>query len=417
MLGVVAVLVGPLLLLMGGGLTAATFVFPEADRPLGGTVALVGCGVGLFALGVFVFVVWSRKRRTTIQLYEGGIVELVGAKRRQLSWQGIATFSYATITTGLYGVSQLTIEPQAGPRWKLNSQHVLGLDAIAAKLAHEVTNLTLPLMRERLAAGEQLAFGKLALSQQGIHKGRRLLPWAEIAGVWSHLGFLRVLRHGDAGSALIVSVTQLKRVDALVVLIGENCGPLPVHAPFSASQSFRRVVPKLVGQTLLGGPPTALLFGVAGYNLWRAFRLLGPAATTERGSAASAFGWALVSAALAVLLAVVVFHDITQQLRQRRRALRLAKAGRLVPVMVLENTFEQWSFHSGWRYRYLTPHGIEAVDRVDVSMGGAATWAPNKDYLLALCSEDERESLLITLSGYPLACLPAVPEARVGAPS
>jgi hypothetical protein len=80
--------------------------------------------------------------------------------------------------------------------------------------------------------------------------------------------------------------------------------------------------------------------------------------------------------------------------------------GKLVPVMVLESTFEEWTFRSGWRYRYLTPQGIEAVDRIDVGLGGAATWAGDRAYLLALCSPDERESVLIGLSGYPLAHLP-----------
>jgi hypothetical protein len=163
-------------------------------------------------------------------------------------------------------------------------------------------------------------------------------------------------------------------------------------------------------QTMLGLPLAALFFGFAGYNLWRAFRSLNVAATNHYRGAASPLAWAVVTAALGVLLAAGYYYDLTRHLRQHRLARRLARDGKLVPVMVLENKFEEWSFHSGWRYRYLTPRGVEATDRVDVGLGGAATWANDRTYLLALCSADERESVLITLSGYPLAQLPALPQ-------
>lgn len=415
MLTVVAVLAGPLLLLMGVGLVGALFLFPEPDRPLAGTVTIAAFGVGAVALGVLVLVVWRRKHNTQVLLYEGGIVELVWQKRRELSWQAIASFDYRTIATGTYVVTQLTIVPKDGKRWRLNSQHVQGLEAIAAKLAGEVTDLTLPAMREHLAVGERVGFGQLALSPDGIHKKRRLLPWSEVADVWVHAGFLRVLRHGDAVAALVVSAARLERIDALLVLIRENCQRAPAHTPLAASSSFRQVVPKLVAQTVLGVPLAALFFGFSGYNLWRAFRVLNVTPAHYRDSA-SPLGWALVTGAIGVFLAAGYYYDLTRHLRQHRLARKLAKDGKLVPVMVLENKYEEWSFHSGWRYRYLTPHGFEAVDRIDVGLGGAATWSADSAYLLALCSPDERESVLITMSGYPLAQLPVTSNASEVSP-
>jgi hypothetical protein len=406
-LTVLAVVAGPLLLLMGVGLVAALFLFPEPDRPLAATVIIATFGVGACALGVLVLVFWRRKYNTRIVLYEGGIVELVRQKRRELSWQAIASFDYRTIATGTYEVTQLTIVPNDGKRFRLNSQHVQGLDAIAAKLASEVTAVTLPGMRERLAAGERVGFGKLTLSREGVHKKQRLLPWSEVADVWVHAGFLRVLRHGDAVAGLVVSAAGLERIDALLVLIRENCQRAPADTPLTASRSFRQVVPRLVVQTMLGMPLAALFFGIAGYNLWRAFRSLHVIARHHDSVPMSPWGWALITGAIGVFLAAGYYYDLTRHIRQHRLARRLAKDGKLVPVMVLENKFEQWSFHSGWRYRYLTPYGFEAVDRIDVGLGGAATWSTDGAYLLALCSPDERESVLITMSGYPLTQRPA----------
>lgn len=404
---VVAVLAGPLLMLMGIGLVAALFLFPEPDRPLAATVILATFGAAAVALGVLVLVVWRRKQNTRILLYEGGIVELVRQKRRELSWQAIKSFDYRRIATGTYVVTQLTIVPYEGKRWRLNSQHVQGMDAIASKLAGEVTDLTLPSMRERLAAGERVGFGKLTLSREGVHKRRRLLPWSEVADVWVHAGFLRVLRHGDAVAGLVVSAAGLERIDALLVLIRENCQRAPAQTPLAASSSFRQLVPKLVVQTVLGVPLAALFFGIAGYNLRHAFFSVQMLAGNHEPARASPLGWALITGAIGVFLAAGYYYDLTRHVRQHRLARRLAKDGKLVPVMVLENKFEEWSFHSGWRYRYLTPHGFEAVDRIDVGLGGAATWSTEGSYLLALCSLDERESVLITLSGYPLAQRPA----------
>jgi|GEM_PF-3452389 len=417
MLTIVAIITAPLLLLGGAGLVLALFVFPEPGRPLAGTVTLAVFGIALFALGVFVLVVWRNKVHTRVQLYEGGLVELVRQKRRELPWHAIATFNYTTLASGAYSVTQLTITPKDGPLWRFNSQHLLGLQTIADKVAAAVTDLTLPSMRERLARGERVRFGKITLSREGIHQKQRLLPWKEVAGAWFHLGYLRVLRHGDAASALVLNPAQLERADALLTLIRENCRRVEAHAPFAASTSFRQLLPKLVLQTMLGVPLAALFFGFAGYNLWQAFRSLTVAATNHYRGPLPSLAWALVTAALGAFVAAGYCYDLTRALRQRRLAQRLAKDGKLVPVMVLENKYEEWSFHAGWRYRYLTPRGFEGVDRVDVSLGGAATWSTNTKYLVALCSPDERESLLITMSGFPLAALPVTPHATTVARS
>jgi hypothetical protein len=119
--------------------------------------------------------------------------------------------------------------------------------------------------------------------------------------------------------------------------------------------------------------------------------------------------WALAGVVLGAFLGAGFAHDIARRMRRQRLTLRLAHSGKLTKVLVLESERDEFSFHSTWRYRYLTPGGVEATDSVEGGAGGAEAWSEGDDYLLALCSEDERESVLLSASGYPLAALPARP--------
>ncbi|HKO47474.1 MAG TPA: DUF6585 family protein [Polyangiaceae bacterium] len=384
---------------------------PDSKERLSARVVFALVGTCFAGLGAFLVLLLRRKLATVVQLYEGGIVELVGAKRREIAWGDVLNFERSYYASGLYQLSVLSVKLRDGRRLNLNSQHLQDMDAIANRLEHQVTELLLLAMRQSLRLDQALSFGKVAASRQGIHFRKRVLPWQDVAIAQVRVGFLEVMKHGDATPTLRVHVSRLQRVDALLTLVNEQRQRAGGAPPFTASASFRRVRSKLWLQSLLVGPLVAALFGAGSYCLYRALRALDASQGVLVRGAREYLAWALLSACLGAFLGLGWWHDVRARLRRQHLAQRLAATGKLVPVLVLEKIYEEWSFHSGYRYRYLTPGGFEATDKVDLGSGAAEPWRSGSDHLLALCSPDERESVLIGGSGYPLSRLPAAPDA------
>jgi len=87
----VALFGGPLLLALGL-LMFVGALDPDPKQPLAVRFFLTLAGASFGALGAAVLVVLRRKQATLVQLYEGGIVELNGKKRRTLAWEDVLSF-------------------------------------------------------------------------------------------------------------------------------------------------------------------------------------------------------------------------------------------------------------------------------------------------------------------------------------
>ncbi|MEO6599322.1 MAG: DUF6585 family protein [Polyangiaceae bacterium] len=408
-LKVAALLGGPLLLLLG--LVAFVGALdPDPKEPLAARIGLTLVGACFAGLGAAVLLVWWRKQATLVELYEGGIVALVGSERRELAWGDVLSFQRSTLTSALYRLSVLIFELRDGGQLNFTSQRPDDVEVIANRLEREITAQSLPRLRQILQSGRALSFGKVSASLLGVHHRKRLIPWEEVAAAQVRRGFLEVLKHGDAAPTLRVHVSRLRRVDALLALVNDQRQRTELSPPFTDSPAFRRVRRKLWLQSLLAGTLVAVFCVSGGDSLYLALRALDMTRSVLVQEAGPYFVWAVVSSCVAVVLGLGWWHEVRLRLRRQRLAQRLAATGKLVPVLVLEKSTDEWSFHSGWRYRYLTPGGFEATDKLDVGSGVAEPWRSGSDYLLALCSPDERESLLFSASGYPLARLPATPD-------
>jgi hypothetical protein len=410
-LGRIAWLSGPVCLAVGAVAVGGAFS-PDPGMTWGLRVFALLLGAAVGGLGVLVFALWRRKRVTLVQLCSGGLVEQVGTRRRQLLWRDVTQARYVPLGY----VSELRLELRDGSRLRFNSQHLEGLHAIALCAERELTARSLPELRAGLQTDESLSFGKVRASRRGIQYGRRLLGWDEIASASARLGFLEVLKHGDALPSLRIRLTRLERVPQLLALMRERRQTCAMSAPLVTSSAFGQVRRLLWLHSLLLAPLMLASLGLAGYGLFHGLHAL--AAVPEPPRAASPWPdlvWALLGGCLAVFGAFGWWHDVSLGVRRQRLARRLAPTGKLLPVLVLEDRYEEWSLRAGFRYRYITPAGYEATDKLDAQSGGPEPWPRGSGYLLALCSADERESVLISASGYPLARLPGVGDATSNA--
>lgn len=141
----------------------------DPREPVAVRVFLAVVGLCFGGLGAALLVMLRRKAATSVQLYEGGMVELVGAKRREVAWRDVLSFRQIDYAQGLYRISELKLELRDGTRLRFNSQHLQGLSAIVARLEREIASEALPGLRQSLQSGQTLSFGTLALSRQGVH--------------------------------------------------------------------------------------------------------------------------------------------------------------------------------------------------------------------------------------------------------
>jgi len=182
----------------------------------------IGWAAGGLAL-VSPFFLWRswRKRGLGAALHDGGFAYRDRRGVRSFTWNEIDAV-WQRITrryyNGVYAGTQhvYTVQPASGPRVVLDSALLGGVDKLGDVLVRESTARILARRAAAFDRGERLAFGRLALDQQGLHVGRRSLPWAAFRSVSVHRGFVRI---DAAGRRLAFCRFRVAELPNFVVLM------------------------------------------------------------------------------------------------------------------------------------------------------------------------------------------------------
>jgi hypothetical protein len=150
---------------------------------------LVGGGLFLFLVAVGLYFAYRGQLRMGVEAYDDGFVFTNRRNHRCVCRWDDVTEVYESIIyrdpgrrTGIIG-RKCTVYQTDGQRIKLGVA-IQNSDKLGVTIQAEVRKRLLPRAIETYKAGGTVAFGpELALSQQGLTSGQKMLPWDEVADI------------------------------------------------------------------------------------------------------------------------------------------------------------------------------------------------------------------------------------------
>lgn len=166
--------------------------------------------IGLAAAAALAVAVWRRHRRERRQIVvvcEQGLLVSGTKKLDAIRWEEV-TAVYQDLCDRY--VNGMHVESRRNYILELGSgkKHVLGkpfvgIAELGAVIQDSVSRQVLPRLTESFRSGAVVAFGKVSIDREGIHKRRETLPWSQVESAYIELGYLVVTQTDhDAGERL-----------------------------------------------------------------------------------------------------------------------------------------------------------------------------------------------------------------------
>ena len=183
--------------------------------PLGGLV--------LTALGVWSYIRAERRTHRRVQVYEHGLVDLERGETRAFPWASVAEVhqaivtqrdrrTHVALTTHTYTV---TDDSGRAATFDDTIEHV---QALGEAIQRAVSERLLAEALRALDQGETVAFGRLAVSRNGVSDGERSLPWSGVESIALERGYVTVTASVDQRNWVTVPAQEIPNVYVLLGL-------------------------------------------------------------------------------------------------------------------------------------------------------------------------------------------------------
>jgi len=225
----------PLSVLVG----LALLVFGFRQDYVRDRLALVGGGLLLFLVAVGLYLAYRGQLRIGVEVYDDGFVFTNRRNQRCVCRWDDVTEVYESIIyrdpgrrTGIIG-RKCTVYQTDGQRIKLGVA-IQNSDKLGVTIQAEVRKRLLPRAIETYKAGGTVAFGpELALSQQGLTSGQKMLPWNEVAEIRLRPG-IRISQKGKRGPWKSIMHSRIANYSVLRKLV-ETINLKPLGEQFAGS--------------------------------------------------------------------------------------------------------------------------------------------------------------------------------------
>lgn len=221
-----------LLLLLAAGVFIAAGLGSDPIDPR-------GIVIGVLILAAYA-VLWVLIGKTTISVFPDGIQRSSVFGTRELLWSDIAEYRFRVIPVQVGGVIGMAVQAtvaatgsKAARSLKLTlvgrnrrdihvTSNFLGAEQAIDMIVLEIHSRLKPELKRRLANGDEVAFGPLRLSLQGVSwKGKSPIPPAEIGLVEISRRKLRVRRQGKMLDSIGVATEKIPNVLLALELLQE----------------------------------------------------------------------------------------------------------------------------------------------------------------------------------------------------
>jgi hypothetical protein len=162
-----------------------------------------GVALAMFTLptGVIGFLWCLSAVSLKVALHEGGLVHTKFGKSRQIAWEDILAVKQAiteVYTNGAYSGTtyRYALELEDGTSIVYTNYRLQKVEKLGGVIVEKTTEVLLPQAIRRYEKGKVVEFGKLGVSEKGLHYGSSLLKWKEISGVKLEEGYVKVSKRG-----------------------------------------------------------------------------------------------------------------------------------------------------------------------------------------------------------------------------
>jgi len=226
---------------MGGFLIAGAFFVPVAPRanPLVHRALFVGVGAAFLLLSLSLFIHNLRHLGMRVGLHSQGLAIHRRNHTHVLAWDEVETVWHKQRPTpqsfsdhlGSILDGSKSVYTLSGPMGEMFVINALlrDVDVLGQVIRKETLRRLLPRVLEAYEIEGRVEFGKLAISREGLSKGRRTLPWEEVGSVVVENGFVFVKRPQGRLAWFGVRMGTVPNPDVYLALVGLvlNAGASP----------------------------------------------------------------------------------------------------------------------------------------------------------------------------------------------
>jgi hypothetical protein len=222
---VLFVVVGILALLLGAGMLVLVVTLMLNPAPAkngrGSLVKVIGAGLVLLAAGVSMLIRARRMRGLRVFVFPDGLARVQGGAAEVLRWDEINRVRRVLgARKGEFSVRhpyQLILVRRDGREFEFN-EALVGVKELRVLVEEHTLPHMLPPAVEAFRAGEAVGFGAVGLSREGIHHGKRTLPWDAFAGAEAAKGRLTVRAQGAWMSFCRVGIAEVTNPHVFLAL-------------------------------------------------------------------------------------------------------------------------------------------------------------------------------------------------------
>ncbi len=190
----------------------------------GGNNALLFAGIGLvYAVpGALWLVGTIRKRDLRVAVSPEGFSYTKAGRTDFIHWDDIAVVRQAiTRVQHSFTVRSCKVQLHDGRRITFNNA-LYNVGQLINTVQQEVTPRILARARQDYEAGQAVPFGKLSISQAGISKGGKTLPWNQVERVTVDKGTITVKKRGRLLKWASVTVAEMPNFFVFAHLVGSQ---------------------------------------------------------------------------------------------------------------------------------------------------------------------------------------------------
>lgn len=192
--------------------------------------APLGAVVGFISIGLVGLWQYWRRSRSSITLFEGGLVLTQGHENESIPWEVIDQIHTTSVRYGFPGLTsqeRTTIDVfHSNDRKVRLSQALVAFDALVETVKRRVYAVLLTDYARKLNQGDTLAFGPLTLSKEGVKKDQHFVRWHDVQNVSLSKGQLELVMNQESQDIKMkVSTRSIPNVELcyqLLQLLGER---------------------------------------------------------------------------------------------------------------------------------------------------------------------------------------------------
>jgi hypothetical protein len=187
-------------LIAGGSISTSSLMFE-----------LVAFLLGIVILWISMRSSLQRKRFWRVYVFERGFIFTSGGQPDVFRWQEVRAIWWEELNrTDEFRstIQRYTVERSDGQRVVFDNK-IHKVQELGTILCEQVAQAMWLQTLADYQAGRVILFGPLRVSQQGVSKGRKLLPWADIAEIKLSYGYVDIHQKGKLGKWAEVPVGNI----------------------------------------------------------------------------------------------------------------------------------------------------------------------------------------------------------------